>query len=1072
MEGRWVEEQLGSLAALAQAHGEEAVSDFLERMLAAPKVRGDRSLQSRVLYTLAARLSAMTPPDERRLQSCLQRMESLLAQHNDTADVVWLKLRGAVTRLRERFQKKGGEKLSPAGSVLRANELLARSMRTPGDAQALTAAGEAYLDSGLYEVAERCLQKTEDRGVQDGGRSAFLLGQCAFHLEQYERAAHALDHAVTQGWPPAEVTGWQAEALYEIDRYDEAEQCARDGLSSVGGKSTALLQSLIGKIYLGQQNVEEAEKWFAQAYAADATAVEARYGLGLCALARGDGVTAGDLFASLLGHPDGGPLGMLGLGMLAAEQDDTPLAIQHLTEAVRHFPAHGVAHARLGECLFEAGEYAKALRHFSRAQELGVKHSALLLHRGFAALATGDLETGCTFLRAYQGAGDGDLDVTPYLITALVQMTDEALARGDLSRSLIFAEECYQLAPDDPGTAERLGLFLYSAAREQLTTGQVSNQTGEMFARAWELCNTDVTLAGALVAKIFCEEGASLDDILLTPGLTGIDSPFVALVRLLAAYRRGDAEAVECSLGAIPLEDSLLGKIQRFIALHMKVVRIRNRDKLTAEEMSELLAIFEGPEFKQAFAAQREAVNRLLISLLFEAQGRSRPDRVLKMVEDLVQAGRDGFWDEARAFAQLLNASRSDSFAERRNLVALCREMNAVDKPFITDLLVRAERAEIAKLLEASNFAAAYELLAVQVREGRADGLSKGVADAIATFLSTDSLEGAHLAKSVGEIKRAREIWEVLIQKGNAEAAHQMAVSLFAQGYEEVLRKDRRAVQTLSSALPYWKRVHEADAYWQKQRAKCQVLHSNNKPFRQETLEQTRQDLPRGTLAVLAELAIRYARADDRKGAAECVRAILDCPFGRELGRQALEEIFAGPLLAKGVLNGHEQSRFDQALRSAELVLDCDPENRQGLSLALEAAYAQGEDARTRKMRFAKDTLSLFSRARRRLQKFTEQQLKEDAQLVSRCKVYWRELGAMLSLAENQAYVEFQGLAPDKRGEREKLLREIRYYVDCSLNHVLPACRQWTVVDQEWDFEDIDRKLRDVGFPHNPAADF
>ena len=123
-------------------------------------------------------------------------------------------------------------------------------------------------------------------------------------------------------------------------------------------------------------------------------------------------------------------------------------------------------------------------------------------------------------------------------------------------------------------------------------------------------------------------------------------------------------------------------------------------------------------------------------------------------------------------------------------------------------------------------------------------------------------------------------------------------------------------------------------------------------------------------------------------------------------------------------------------------------------------------------MRFAKDTLSLFSRARRRLQKFTEQRLKEDAQLVSRCKVYWRELGAMLDLATSQAFAEFQGLAPARHNEHEKLLREMRRYVDYALNHVLPACKQWTVVDQEWSFENLDRQLREVGFSHDPDADF
>lgn len=1081
VDGPWVDQQLSGLAALTQTYGEAAVGDFLEQLLMATGVREDWVLQARVLCVLAERLAAMTPLDEGRLRSCVQRMGSLLAQHDGTVDVVRLKLRGAMTRLRQRFQQHGEAQLSPAGTLLRANELLARSLRKPGETQALTTAGEAYLDAGRYEIAGHCLQKAENWGVQDGGRAAFFLGQCAFHLEHYEPAAQAFGRAVEQGWPRAEVTSWQAGALYEIDRDDEAEECARVGLGQAQGKSAALLQALLGKIHLGRQETEAAKQWFIQADAA-ADCTEARYGLGVCAIACGDTDVARELFTALLDHPEGGPLGALGLGMLAAEHGDVPLAIQHLTEAVRHFPSHGVAHACLGECLFDAGEYAQALRHLSQARDLGVAQSTLLLRSGLAACATGDLETAYALFGAYQEAGDREIDATPYLCNVLVRMTNDALVRNDLARALFYAEDCYQLAPDHPGVAERLGFLRYSAAWEQITTGQASEQTGDMFARAWELCKTEATLAGALLTLMFVQGTASLAEALAMLGADEADFgdfSFLAWARLFDAYRRRDTEAIARSLHAIGLDDPLLGKMhsmERLIALHRKVgwqvTQTRSGDKLTADDMTEILRIGNAPEFKQAFAAQRETVNRLLVSLLFEGQGR-RAALVLQAVEALALADQSGFWDEARAFAQLLNASRAnDALVQCRNLVVLCRELPAVDKPFIVDLLMRAEWAEIAKLLEVPNFAHAYELLAVQGREGRADALSRQVADAIATFLSTDSLEGAHLAKSVGDTQRARAIWEALVRQGNAEAAHQMAVSLFTQGYEEVLQQNKQAVQTLSAALRYWKIVYEADSYWQRQREKCQTLHTNKYPFRPETLEQTRRELPLGALAVLVELAIRYVRAGDKQRAQEGVRAMLDSPFGSHLGRQALESLFAPPLLAKGVLNGYDQTRFVQALQSAEVVLDCDPENRQALGLALEAAYAQGEEARNRIIKFAKDALPLFSRARRRFQKFPEQELKSDAQLVSRCKAYWREFGAMLDLATSQAVAEHNSLdEPYQESQRRRLLREVRGYVDCAFNHVLPACAQWTVGDQQWDFQRFDKQLREMGFLPDPTAD-
>lgn len=221
---------------------------------------------------------------------------------------------------------------------------------------ALIDAGEAYLKAGRFKLGESCLQRASSQDPKDGGRSAFLLGQCAFHLDDYDNAARAFERAITMGWAQGDIINWQAAAFYEIDKYEEAELCAQKGLEQTDGKSKSLLLSLLGKVHLQRQSLEEAERWFAEGLSADPLCPDVQYGLGLCAIGRGDHNAACGFFEKLLERPDGKPLGHLGLGILCAGGGDTPLAIQHLSEAIRHFLRMRMpGHVWLSACSMPAG---------------------------------------------------------------------------------------------------------------------------------------------------------------------------------------------------------------------------------------------------------------------------------------------------------------------------------------------------------------------------------------------------------------------------------------------------------------------------------------------------------------------------------------------------------------------------------------------------------------------------------------------------------------------------------------------------------------------------------------------
>ncbi len=536
------------------------------------------------------------------------------------------------------------------------------------------------------------------------------------------------------------------------------------------------------------------------------------------------------------------------------------------------------------------------------------------------------------------------------------------------------------------------------------------------------------------------------------------DFYFVSLVRLFAAYQRQDAASID-NLRIIPFDNPLMEKLQRFIGLHIKIAQ--KQEKPTTEEMIELFAIFGSAEFKRVFSGQREQVNRLLVSLQFESQGRSRPDRLCKAVEEQAKTDHDGFWDEARILAQFIKASRTPDrlLAECKNLIGMCGDIrNVAEKPLVAELLLNAELAEVAKFLEVLNFAEAYKPLKHIISKESTNELSKRVATALDHFLSTDSLEAAQLAQKSGDSGRARAIWKKLSAKGSSEAAHELAVDLFKQGYGEVIANDSQANRSLADALPYWKIVYDSESYWQHLSEKCLALHTSNKPFNPETLEQTRQSLPEDAVGVLAQLAVRYARTNQKHKAQESVRAILDNPFGRDVGRNVLDRQFAPPLLDNSVLNATDAMRFERALKSAELVLDCDPENLKGLILTLEAAYSQSEDARVGKINSTEEAIKLFSRSKERLQKFSEKKLMDNTELVPKCKIFWLEYGRMLELAVMQAYDKLTS-AGDNQKVRFKLIELMREHVDDGLKHILPACERWSIQYGNWQFKDLDSKI-------------
>jgi len=1046
------------------AHGSAAIIDSLDRLLHSAGVRGVPSHEAQVLSALERRLSQQDHPDRNRLQWCLSRMQGLVARHDGTADKVWLRLRGTIARLQRTLGSSTTDSATSAGRPagwLLANDLLARSMRRSSSAAEVAAAGAAYLEQGAHALAARCLKRAVDRGFEDGGRTEFLLGQCSFELDEFAAASSWFDSAVERGWPRGEVSRWQAVALYETGRLRECEELARTGLVHATGNDAAELQVILAAIRLAALDVTGALELYRQALAAAPLNADAAYGLGLCALTRGDIAGARHSFHELSRCQNGAALQTLGLGLLSADIGNFAEAIPYLTSAAAFFPTHVALRARLGDCLFAAGEYPAAAQYLAEAAKLGADEPGILVRYGLALLFGGDLEGSEPLLRAYAECGAVELDVEPYLNRIADEARTRAIERGDYVEAARGALSRPVAAGAD---SERLALLLYSAARQQLERGMATESTEQWLTRAWELLRCPETFAGALVAQVYSAATSSLDSLLAAAGEQVPASSFVALVRLLAAYHDGRIADVEKERGRASREP-LVQKAADFFVLHLRLGQ--RTGKPEASEIERFLTIVGSPEMMDLFAGEKATLNMVVATVLSTAYG--RVDDMVKAVEKLSASRSDGFWSEALILLWFVKAVRSNYAADFEKVVAWCAACQT-PTALTADLGRRAQCALVAKMLseDAPDFGIVLRQLEA-IGESANDPETGVLLDTLQALVAKDSLESAWIAARRGDYGRARQTWEQLLSRGDNRAAHPLAVLLFRLGYDQVSANDDHDVQTLGAALPFWHRIFKDDAFWENMKRRGDALHSNQYPYRPEQIDALRSALPGDSLEVLAQLAVRRTKSSQKEKARACVEAIEASPFGAEVGRQVLEERYARFLAPDSLLASQGSGRFEQALAAAETVLDCDQKSRTGMRIALQAAFYQGEAIGMKEIKAAQ-SLPLFARVRRRLSTFPNDVLVAETHLRGPCKRYWSEFAAALEKALLDNLSEYSKASGDPGNEpRRSLLRNARTCVDTALRHVIPACGQWQteMADVEF-FKRIDGQLIQAG--HGPGS--
>jgi tetratricopeptide (TPR) repeat protein len=1054
-----------------RGRGNEATTlESLDSFAAALRRTGNPVLESLAVTNLADRLMA-APPNAapERSAACLDRIETLLVPGRVDDPIVRLQLAGAGARLKGRMRPRarGARPAHAASPVLRANELLAASIRG-ASLDELVEAGAAYLEAEEAALAERCLSRADERGDADG-RAAFLLGQCAFRDERYDRASEMFGRAVSRGWNRGDVTRWQATALFEIGRNDEAESFAQAALAVADEATRPQMLTVLGKIGLARGATAEAGALFDQALSAAPGLADAAYGRGLCALADDDLATAEARFEQVRTMDGGAGLASMGLGFVAAARGDAAAGVRNLTDALSHFPSHAQAHLGIASCHFDAGAYDDALDHFTRARALGADDPASRLRFGLAALALGDVENACEILRRCTD----NPAALPFLVAALQRASAIALDAGDFEVALSCAEESLRWAPPSAQDEERLALMLYAASRQDMQAGAATEDTAARFERAAEALDTPATRAGAVMARIMRREPLSEEMLAALEG-SGEDSEFAALTRLVAAYARKDAAAIAAAAGQFHPSNDVLAAFRALAAVHGRLWSGSAAERPGAEDGAALAKALAVPGFDTAFETQRESANRVIVSLLFECQRRRRAEVVQRQIDELARAAAEGYWSDADVLCRLLRLSRLDQavFTEEAARTAeRCRRNGDGGSALHRRVLGVVERAVVARQLAKREYAEASGGLERLIADDAGDAGARAAVAAIAEVLQSESHESASLARAANRTERARDIWARLVHAGDVDAAHHLAVSLFSQAYDDATEGSGAAAAAIASALPFWKAVHESDGFWSRLRAACEQQHSNKYPFRPELFDKTRADLPFDALAALGELAARAARAGDREGAKACVAALHGSPFGEALARRVLDEVFAERLLPRTLPGTPDAAACVAMLAAAELVLGFDSQNQRALHALLYAAYSHAAVFDVGGVS-ADAAANVFGRAYGSIERLPDSAFVGSPQLVSARKAFWREFSRVLFAATNDLVGEHnQAQESGRQSQLSSVLRRLRHHVDFAFNVIRPACEQWTPGEANFAiFENVDPHLTRNNLPPTRAT--
>jgi len=342
----------------------------------------------------------------------------------------------------------------------------------PGDVSSLLRLGEAHLELGQLDEAERAFQEVVDRapylaaGYAGRGRVAYARGQ-------YDEAIAELSRALDRQ-PEATSLHHRLGMAYRQSGQMDA---AREHLSQNTGVYLAFPDPLIqeagtliqstqvyfntGIIEVRRGNFDEAVRLFRLALEEQPDDSLAAYNLGLALLKKGarqEGVEW--LQKSVEMDPDFRN-GHFNLAMMLAEDGRWPQVVEHLRQAHRIDPEDRVAHIELATALTKVGQEQEAIAELKDLLILHPRDPESLLNLGILQAGAGrPMEAIETFNRLIEVGGDPQVQAAAHGQLGILME-----GRGATSAALAEYQKAVELEPESVQAQSTLAAALGRSGR-------------------------------------------------------------------------------------------------------------------------------------------------------------------------------------------------------------------------------------------------------------------------------------------------------------------------------------------------------------------------------------------------------------------------------------------------------------------------------------------------------------------------------------------------------------------------------------------------------------------------------
>lgn len=327
--------------------------------------------------------------------------------------------------------------------------------RNPTHVPTLVNLAIVHFQEGQYESAIEQARKVTQLDANNA--TAYeVLGSAYLRLNKIQEAQEAMDALAALKPDAPSLSINRAMAYYRNGEYAKAIEEATKAIEA--GQKNAFVYNILGKSYLGANDVEQAERALKQALELDNTFNPAHLALGDLYVKQQQFELAEAEVNAILAQDPNSPEAHVLLGLIAMNRKQFEQAKVEFEKALAQRSDYGEAHYQLGVALRSLNQTDEAIASLERAVELLPDHLPSLVNLTLWTFDARDFTKALEY-------GQQAISIDPNNVLVRNALGALYAQTGQFSKALDQIQEIQKIQPDDPNVQLTLGV-IYLGQRE------------------------------------------------------------------------------------------------------------------------------------------------------------------------------------------------------------------------------------------------------------------------------------------------------------------------------------------------------------------------------------------------------------------------------------------------------------------------------------------------------------------------------------------------------------------------------------------------------------------------------